>query len=411
LNVYFPELGKRYNEIVGEIGYEAAKKHGCVRQHLIDVGHSGRSVFWESVWIDRLLSKAEARNDGRGQDLPLAIPDGRYANEAETVKKLKNRRAFVVRVKRKGCKAKHETEKRSIGEIVPDVVLRNDGTKEELYEKLETTMQLRERAVRSCDEFENQREALAREKSGVLRALYSLSAPASLETVDKTRSWDVRCDRYDVRDLERMEKNNRPARDGERAKESDPDASSGRKKRVYVAGGLVDKDCVRTVQRHLTERGECEITHDWTTVEPPSAGTVEIPGIETQEERRLRWRSYAAADSKGVKEADWVVLVFESPTYEYRGTCTELGIALGLNKKIAAVHVGARSVEETRDVRGGTYYGGSSECLLNEGDTYNRNPFLWLPQIAHFYCESPYPSDSFERCMKELKDYIRAVTK
>ena len=284
LNTFLPDIDKRYNEIVSEVGYERAKEFKCVRNHLVNIGHEAREVvFWKSIWIDRLERRLIPEDWNESIPLDVAVPDCRYVNETDRLKAKATNGAVIVRIKRKGCKAKHETERRSIREIVPDFVVRNDGTKEELFEALETCLK----------EFFEKKKSLP-------------------------------------------------------------------EKKVYVAGSFEDKDSVRTVQAKLKEACEdLTITLDWTQFEE----SVLIHG-EPTDFRHERWGTYAALDFKGVADADYVVIVFNDPIYAYRGTCTELGMALALNKKVVVYHF-QRHAEDWK--------------------TYNRNPFLWLPQVKHVY--------------------------
>lgn len=105
---------------------------------------------------------------------------------------------------------------------------------------------------------------------------------------------------------------------------------------VYVAGAYCDKPTVKQVQTELKRAG-CVITHDWTTVSNANA------------------MEHAIADERGVKQADVVVAVFSVEQHAYRGTFTEMGMALGLSKMVFAL------------------------CLV-DGD-YKHNPFLQLPQV------------------------------
>lgn len=105
---------------------------------------------------------------------------------------------------------------------------------------------------------------------------------------------------------------------------------------VYVAGAYCDKPTVQQVQNELRKIG-CTITHDWTTAAHATA-------LED-----------ALADERGVNQADVVVVVFSVADHAYRGTFTEMGMALGLRKLVFAL-------------------------CLTDGD-YKHNPFLQLPQV------------------------------
>lgn len=65
----------------------------------------------------------------------------------------------------------------------------------------------------------------------------------------------------------------------------------------------------------------CKITYDWTT----------------DEAFELDVSLNALMGVNGVLAADLVVLLFEDSNYAYRGTFTELGVAIGSGKKIYAI--------------------------------------------------------------------------
>jgi nucleoside 2-deoxyribosyltransferase len=60
--------------------------------------------------------------------------------------------------------------------------------------------------------------------------------------------------------------------------------------------------------------------------------TFELPDRSAESQSQ-----YAVRDVEGVASADAVVIVMDHPTYAYRGTCTELGAALGLKKSVIMV--------------------------------------------------------------------------
>jgi hypothetical protein len=86
--------------------------------------------------------------------------------------------------------------------------------------------------------------------------------------------------------------------------------------RIYVAGAFCDKAAVRRVQDALRAAGHT-ITLDWTWHED---GTKDAAALAAD----------AAADVDGVARADAALFLFTQPTYAYRGTFTELGVALGM---------------------------------------------------------------------------------
>jgi len=91
--------------------------------------------------------------------------------------------------------------------------------------------------------------------------------------------------------------------------------------RVYLGGKFDERVQIRGYMTEL-EKLNFVITHDWATYESKS----EHPQADM-----------AAKDVEGVKSADAVVLLMLDPEYAYRGTFSELGVALGTNKRIYIV--------------------------------------------------------------------------
>lgn len=96
--------------------------------------------------------------------------------------------------------------------------------------------------------------------------------------------------------------------------------------KAYVAGKFSDKATVQGVHEKVRQKGY-NITHDWTTHEPSIAS-------KTKED----YAQDAIEDVQGVVDADVCVFLFTDPAYPYRGTFTELGMALALKKKIIAYY-------------------------------------------------------------------------
>lgn len=90
--------------------------------------------------------------------------------------------------------------------------------------------------------------------------------------------------------------------------------------KIYVAGAYTSKE-MPIIIKDLEERGLI-ITHNWTLSVSREPITDEILATE------------ADLDLEGVKACDILVVYMSSDTYEYRGTMTEVGMALALNKEI-----------------------------------------------------------------------------
>jgi nucleoside 2-deoxyribosyltransferase len=89
---------------------------------------------------------------------------------------------------------------------------------------------------------------------------------------------------------------------------------------IYLAGKWSDKEDITHKMSQLTNMGH-KITHDWTlnesvTREPSDLG------------------KFAQLDIDGVLMADCFIGVMTDIKYAYRGTFTEIGCAIGTEKKI-----------------------------------------------------------------------------
>jgi nucleoside 2-deoxyribosyltransferase len=91
-------------------------------------------------------------------------------------------------------------------------------------------------------------------------------------------------------------------------------------KKLYVAGCFARAEDINLYIRMLKHSGY-EITHDWTKV-------------EISEDYKEKRATYAIFDVEGVRDADTLVIIITEKDYPYMGTSTELGVALGLNKRV-----------------------------------------------------------------------------
>jgi len=78
---------------------------------------------------------------------------------------------------------------------------------------------------------------------------------------------------------------------------------------------------IHQAMEELKRTANITITHDWTQAEN---------GIRSAEDSR----HWSILDVDGVKAADAVVALLYEPLYHYRGTWTEVGVALGLGKPV-----------------------------------------------------------------------------
>lgn len=127
LDVHLPAAGGSYRTIVERCGYDDAKAmFPCVREHLVALGHGGRTAIGPTVWIDAALSRA--RKHPR-----VVVSDVRYPNEAEAIHALGG---VVWRIERPGVGPANETEAASVPQVLCDAVIENDGLHADLITKV-----------------------------------------------------------------------------------------------------------------------------------------------------------------------------------------------------------------------------------------------------------------------------------
>ena len=100
--------------------------------------------------------------------------------------------------------------------------------------------------------------------------------------------------------------------------------------KVYVGGKFSDKKKIRAYMDRIEKMGNV-ITHDWTSFEYKPEDEDELFMDDGCSENMEMSAKY---DIEGVKDCDVFLAIFEDKDYPYRGTFTELGCALGLEKKI-----------------------------------------------------------------------------
>lgn len=95
-------------------------------------------------------------------------------------------------------------------------------------------------------------------------------------------------------------------------------------KAVYVAGSYENRAGIRDSIKRLEGNG-FQVTHDWTKSE-----------LDHPENMGLM-RRFADEDVCGVERCEALVVYMDEEKYAYRGTWTEIGVALGLWKEIYVV--------------------------------------------------------------------------
>jgi len=97
--------------------------------------------------------------------------------------------------------------------------------------------------------------------------------------------------------------------------------------KIYCAGKWKEREQVKKVMEMFEARGHT-ITCDWTKhIAPERDIQVGNHGIKT----------YAEEDLEGVRECDVLVAYMSNPDIFYKGAWIEIGIALGLGKKVIII--------------------------------------------------------------------------
>ncbi len=94
--------------------------------------------------------------------------------------------------------------------------------------------------------------------------------------------------------------------------------------KIYVASKFENKELVKEVQEELIREGH-SITHDWSNESDAGKTGIELENYQAR---------CAQQDFDGVKNADLVLLINHQGC---KGTYTEFGIALALNKYVVIV--------------------------------------------------------------------------
>lgn len=123
------------DDLVGQIGWDQAKKRKSVRELLQYVGATMRETIDPAVWMH---AAAKTINEHVQEGRNVVITDVRYPNEAEMVRLYGGK---IVRIERPGTGPVngHETET-NIDDIVADFTLVNDGKIDDIGPKLTKLM-------------------------------------------------------------------------------------------------------------------------------------------------------------------------------------------------------------------------------------------------------------------------------
>jgi hypothetical protein len=122
---------ERLSIIVAAIGWDRAKEKFPEIRRLLQKGgtEGGRAVFGQDIWIKTWVKTASLllhQND-------VCVSDMRFCNEAAAVRELGGQ---VWRVHRPGTAAGEHLSESELDQIVPDKVIRNTGSMEDLTRRV-----------------------------------------------------------------------------------------------------------------------------------------------------------------------------------------------------------------------------------------------------------------------------------
>jgi len=116
--------------------------------------------------------------------------------------------------------------------------------------------------------------------------------------------------------------------------------------RLYVSGAWAHRHAVRRLVAKLEAAGHT-ITYDWTR-----AGVPGVPQPRTDAAiTGIKLRRIAAASLAGIQAADAFVALMDHPTYPYRGTLSELGVAFGAGVPVFILTKGVHLTPEATYTR------------------------------------------------------------
>lgn len=128
--VAIEEGGKklRYNDAIKKYGYERCKKEiKDFRPFLVNLGKFCRENISPTIWMDIVLP--EFNDEDASTEQVRVYTDARNKNECD---RAVGRGGLVIQVQRKGVGPADEWEANAVAEVIPDVILYNNGTKAEL---------------------------------------------------------------------------------------------------------------------------------------------------------------------------------------------------------------------------------------------------------------------------------------
>jgi nucleoside 2-deoxyribosyltransferase len=140
------------------------------------------------------------------------------------------------------------------------------------------------------------------------------------------------------------------------------------KSKIYVAGMWSDREYLQTKMNELKTLGY-QITSNW-------------PSFENRLVNPDDFSECSAQDVQGVLDADTILVFMTDPKYPYRGTCTEIGVAIGSGKRIIIICDGICTKRDAGPSN-------KSDQRMDDSFEYNfshycmQNVFFWDLRIEH----------------------------
>ena len=136
--------------------------------------------------------------------------------------------------------------------------------------------------------------------------------------------------------------------------------------KIYVSGKYDNKPTIKKIIIQLQSLGHT-ITHDWTMTDVKTE-------LQNNKDHDV-YPKYAINDVIGVTQARLLIAIMDDPEYAYRGTFTEIGVALG---------------QRAKDKHMGIWI-----FCPHHNAVARTNPFFHHPYIVHFR--------NWQWCLEALK--------
>lgn len=137
MNPIVADGGLRLADLVASIGWEAAKSFPEVRRFLQECGVAMRKHTHRNIWTDVVRERLIA---ARYQDERIVVTDVRFPNETALIEEFGG---CVIKIERPGLErdaADQHISERALDDFIPDIVIVNDSTIENLWRALDAAL-------------------------------------------------------------------------------------------------------------------------------------------------------------------------------------------------------------------------------------------------------------------------------